>query len=133
MADGLNYECKSIVFYGPNLYAGGFFTNSGSTQVNYVAKWDGTAWSALGNGIGNICNALVGVDAGLYIGGEFSSAGNNIPTQNITSYTFNYINLVFNSQIVSTLYNNSSGSQVNTYLSGATTYASVTNNIPFYQ
>jgi len=42
---------------GPNapaLYAGGFFTTIGPTNVsaNHVAKWDGSTWSRLGDGLG---------------------------------------------------------------------------------
>ncbi|RLC01235.1 MAG: hypothetical protein DRI57_31365 [Deltaproteobacteria bacterium] len=33
-----------------NLYAGGNFTTAGGVSANYVAKWDGSAWSALGPG-----------------------------------------------------------------------------------
>ena len=120
---------------GTDLYVGGFITSAGGVSVNNIAKWNTltSTWSALGNGLNDGPWGLTSVGTELYIGGQFTSVGNNISSNRITSYTFNYINLVFNSQIVSTLYNNSSGSQVNTYLSGATTYASVTNNIPFYQ
>ena len=34
-----------------NLYAGGCFTTAGGVAANNVAKWDGSAWSALGSGI----------------------------------------------------------------------------------
>ncbi len=34
-----------------NLYAGGFFTFAGGVAANYIARWDGTSWSALGTGI----------------------------------------------------------------------------------
>jgi len=33
-----------------NLYAGGNFTHAGGVPVNYVARWDSSAWSALGTG-----------------------------------------------------------------------------------
>ncbi len=118
---------------GTDLYVGGYITSAGGVSVNNIAKWDGTSWSALGNGVNNSVESLTVVGTELYIGGIFTTVGNSIPSNRITSYSFNYINLVFNSQIVSTLYYNTYGSEVNTYLSGATTYASVTNNIRFYQ
>ena len=39
---------------GPALYVGGNFTAVGGVTVNYIARWDGTAWSPLGgpSGIG---------------------------------------------------------------------------------
>ena len=36
---------------GTNLYAGGEFTIAGGVTANYIAKWDGNAWSALGSGM----------------------------------------------------------------------------------
>ena len=36
---------------GTNLYAGGGFTTAGGVPANYIAKWDGSAWSALGSGM----------------------------------------------------------------------------------
>lgn len=65
---------------GPDgyLYAGGNFLTAGGTTVNYVAKWDGSAWSALGStaGTNGIVYALAfGPDGSLYAGGDFTSAG----------------------------------------------------------
>ena len=36
-----------------NLYAGGCFTTAGGTAANYIAQWDGAAWSPLGSGMGD--------------------------------------------------------------------------------
>jgi len=43
-----------------NLYAGGGFrfTTAGGVSVNYIAKWDGATWSALGSGMNNPVDAL---------------------------------------------------------------------------
>jgi len=38
---------------GPGLVAAGAFTRAGATRVNNIARWDGTNWSALGNGLGS--------------------------------------------------------------------------------
>ena len=35
---------------GAALYAGGIFTGAGGVPADHVAKWNGTSWSALGNG-----------------------------------------------------------------------------------
>lgn len=70
--------------YGPdaNLYVGGGFVtayNAAGTAspltVNYVAKWDGAVWSALGSGFNNAVYALAFDAAGnLYAGGAFTDA-----------------------------------------------------------
>jgi hypothetical protein len=64
---------------GPALYAGGDFTTAGGVSANRIAKWDGTEWSPLGNGIDDWVRALAVFDDGsgpaLYAGGYFSTAG----------------------------------------------------------
>jgi hypothetical protein len=67
---------------GPALYAAGNFTIAGAGSANYVAKWDGTAWSALGTGLSggttyatSLCVYDDGTGPALYAGGNFSSAG----------------------------------------------------------
>ncbi|MGH2541749.1 MAG: hypothetical protein ACRDIB_03070, partial [Ardenticatenaceae bacterium] len=72
------------------LYAGGNFTEAGGIPVNYIAKWDGSAWSPLGSGMssryGVFVNALaVAPDGTLYAGGLFSTAG-GIPVGNIAKW-----------------------------------------------
>ena len=44
--------CNALAVSGTNLYAGGYFTKAGGVPANYIAKWDGSAWSALGSGTG---------------------------------------------------------------------------------
>jgi trimeric autotransporter adhesin len=59
-----------------NLYVGGSFVAAGSVMANYVAKWDGTNWSALGSGMDDYVTALVVDTSGnLYAGGAFEGAG----------------------------------------------------------
>jgi len=68
---------------GPALYAGGWFTTAGGVTVNRIARWDGTAWSALagpsGIGMNGGVEALAVLDDGtgpaLYAGGWFTTAG----------------------------------------------------------
>ena len=57
-----------------NLYAGGSFTTAGGVTVNRIAKWNGTAWSALGSGLNSTVNALA-VDSSdnVYMGGLFNT------------------------------------------------------------
>lgn len=64
---------------GASLFAGGEFTSVGGTSANRIARWDGTAWSALGTGVSAGVRAIVSLDEGygtvLYAGGWFNSAG----------------------------------------------------------
>ncbi|TVQ64173.1 MAG: hypothetical protein EA378_00100, partial [Phycisphaerales bacterium] len=68
---------------GPALYAGGVFTTAGGVEVNRVARWNGSTWSALegpsGIGVNGTVRALAVYDDGsgpaLYAGGYFSTAG----------------------------------------------------------
>ncbi|SPE50518.1 hypothetical protein SBV1_1150008 [Verrucomicrobia bacterium] len=70
---------------GNDLYAGGQFTTAGGVPATNTAKWDGSAWSALGSGISGGNNnsvpvlALAADGAGhLFAGGNFSLAGTNV-------------------------------------------------------
>jgi hypothetical protein len=69
---------------GPALYAGGYFTSIGSAAASNIAKWDGSTWTALGNGTDGQVEALAVFDDGggprLYAGGYFSIAGGNFST-----------------------------------------------------
>ena len=64
---------------------GGWFTTAGGVPANCIAKWDGSAWSALGSGVsGGSANSATGVNAlaadgvgHLFVGGNFSLAGTN--------------------------------------------------------
>jgi len=64
---------------GPALYVGGDFGVAGGSVVNHVARWDGSTWSALGEGTNDVVRALASYDDGggpaLYAGGEFTEAG----------------------------------------------------------
>jgi hypothetical protein len=61
---------------GSNVYAGGFFTDAGGVNnTHYIAKWNGTSWSALGLGMNYNVFALVMSGEDLYAGGQFSGAG----------------------------------------------------------
>jgi len=59
-----------------NLYAGGYFVAAGGVLANHIARWDGSAWNALGSGMSARVYALA-VDGGesLYAGGQFQRAG----------------------------------------------------------
>jgi hypothetical protein len=64
---------------GPALYACGGFASIGGERVNFIARWDGERWEALGVGLGGLAYAMAVYDDGrgpaLYVGGRFTSAG----------------------------------------------------------
>src|SRR5439155_15264474 len=78
-ADGVIYA--AVVDATGNLYIGGDFTLVGGTLANYVAKWKGHTWSALGSGMGrnsygySTVYALAVSGSALYAGGYFATAG----------------------------------------------------------
>lgn len=81
LANGANVGMNSTVFaltldQQGNLYAGGNFTTSGGVTTNYIAKWNGTSWSALGSGLNaGVLSLAIGPDGVVYAGGTFSTAG----------------------------------------------------------
>lgn len=87
IGDGaITYPTEAIVASGSDVYLGGGFQNAaGIVTADYVAKWNGSAWSALGsNGAGNgavdytvYALALSGSD--LYVGGVFQNVA-GLPT-----------------------------------------------------
>src|SRR6267142_2047904 len=62
-----------------NVYIGGTFFVVGDVVANYIAKWDGTNWSALSREIRGDANVTVSALAikgnDLYAAGVFTSAG----------------------------------------------------------
>lgn len=75
----LNGAVRAIAISESVLYAGGFFTNAaGIAQADYLARWDGRRWSALGgldNGAFNDSVAVIAVNGtDVYVGGEFRNA-----------------------------------------------------------
>jgi hypothetical protein len=76
-----------------NLYAAGDFSTAGNEAANCVAQWNGTNWSALGDGLGG-SNDFGGPEAYalavsgncLYIGGFFTSA-DSLAATNLAEWT----------------------------------------------
>jgi Tol biopolymer transport system component len=74
---------STITLMGAELYAGGIFDTAGGQPANFVARWNGAAWSSLGTGAGNGVNhgqsgtvkALARSAYGVYVGGYFDYAG----------------------------------------------------------
>lgn len=88
VSSGLNGEVRSLAVHndgsGSKLYVGGLFTQAGgSVTANRIARWSGSAWSAVGTGVAGgspiQVNAMLSWDDGtgakLYAGGRFTTAG----------------------------------------------------------
>lgn len=61
---------------GPALYATGAFDTADGAPVNYIARWNGAAWSTLGGGLNYASGRALAVYHGaLYAGGDFNYAG----------------------------------------------------------
>lgn len=94
LGQGVNGTVKAIIVSGAAVYVGGQFytatnTDGSTTKVDYVVKWDGSAWRGFGNGpysgVGGYVNSLAVVGSSLYVGGSFPSALNpdgTFPTVN---------------------------------------------------
>lgn len=60
------------------LYVGGAFTDAGGRPAaDYIASWNGTAWSAVGPGLNGAVHAIAYHAGKVYAGGVFTDAGGN--------------------------------------------------------
>ena len=77
------------VMPGGDLIACGVFTLAGGAPASNIARWNGSAWSALGTGTNGEVRALAYMNVGtgfLVVGGAFSNAGGNA-YQNVASWS----------------------------------------------
>ena len=74
---GVDNTVYSLAWDGISLYVGGAFTTAGGVTANRIARWNGSAWSALGSGMDSNVYALTPAGMNLYAGGAFASAGGN--------------------------------------------------------
>lgn len=73
-------EVRALLSLGGDLYAAGDFVFAGGIAARHVAKWDGTAWSALTQdgekGMNAPAAALAALpDGSVFVAGEFEMAG----------------------------------------------------------
>jgi hypothetical protein len=77
---------------GLALYAGGHYMEMSGVFTDHVSKWDGTSWSALGNGMGRTVYAVAEFDDGsgtgpqLIAGGSFSVAGGGVVANRVARW-----------------------------------------------
>jgi trimeric autotransporter adhesin len=78
---GLDNTVYAAAAIGTDVYVGGSFTMfvgnffPSGKSVNYIAKWNGSVWSAVGTGVNDRVLALAVIGTDLYAGGRFTTAG----------------------------------------------------------
>lgn len=72
---GLLGGVNTVAVSGTNVYVGGSFTKAGSVNATNIARWNGTSWSALGNGVNDRVYAIAVQGNQVFAGGKFTQAG----------------------------------------------------------
>jgi hypothetical protein len=65
----------AVTVYNGDVIAGGQFTTAGGQSANRIARWDGSAWQAMGTGMDDVVWSLIVYDGDLIAGGSFITAG----------------------------------------------------------
>ncbi len=89
----VNDTVFAIAVQGNSVYAGGIFSSAGGVSANNIARWDGSRWSALGDGItgspggGTVPTvyALATSGSSVYAGGFYTNAG-HIAVNNLAQW-----------------------------------------------
>ena len=74
--DDTTPEIVSLALQGTNLYAGGTFNISGTTEVDNLATWNGNSWSMLGGPADDSVNAIIATNNAVYVAGDFITVDN---------------------------------------------------------
>ena len=81
---------SAILVDGTDVYVGGSFTTAGGITAPAIAKWNGSSWSALGQGMFSTSTASVAalakIGSYLYASGVFTNAGGSVITRNIARW-----------------------------------------------
>lgn len=100
LGNGLNIDINTLAVFGSDLYAGGLKKkkdmdwDEAAGDLNNIAIWDGTNWSALGTGMNqNYVQTIAAVGGDLYAGGLFNTA-DGISALNIAKYSCNTVTSV---------------------------------------
>ena len=51
LGSGLNNSVYAIVEYNGEIYAGGAFDSAGGIPASHIAKWNGSNWTVVGDGL----------------------------------------------------------------------------------
>lgn len=73
-SSGVATTVRGMASVGSDLYVGGNFTNAGGVSARGVAKWNGSAWSNIGDSDA-LVRAMVYDGSRLFVGGNFTNIG----------------------------------------------------------
>lgn len=84
LSSDIRDQVRCMVKSGKNVYVGGtFFSQFRGIEANFIAKWDGESWTALGGGVSRTnplhtseVNAMLVSGDNVYVAGYFDRAGN---------------------------------------------------------
>ena len=66
VGSGVNNTVNAVISFNNELYAAGKFTTAGATDVNHIARWNGTLWQLAGAGLDSDVTALAVYNNELY-------------------------------------------------------------------
>jgi trimeric autotransporter adhesin len=78
VGSGLDGYVNAMAVFNNELYVAGYFTTAGGQPASNIAKWNGSSWQAVGNGITGAnaeVYALKVYNSELYAAGYFYDAG----------------------------------------------------------
>jgi hypothetical protein len=67
------HRVRTLSVFNGDLIAGGNFTDAGGQSVNHIARWDGTVWHPLANGLSSDAYAMTEFNSDLIVGGNFTN------------------------------------------------------------
>ena len=103
-----NDKVQSLAMSGTKLYVGGDFTNAGGiASADHIATWNGTAWAAVGSGLGDSPSAVyaIAVDGTkVYAGGSFQNAGGETSADGLAVYDGSAWHSILSVSVVGTVF-----------------------------
>ncbi|MBK8421174.1 hypothetical protein [Candidatus Villigracilis saccharophilus] len=89
LGSGLNNGVRAVAVSGTDVYVGGIFTDAGGdANADYIAKFSGGVWSALGaTPLNSSVSAIAVSGADVYAGGDFTDAGGDVNADYIAKFS----------------------------------------------